>query len=208
MVDKLFKDVVPDYADYLNRQTGKYFSHEKDNTHWERGQQRYIADKLTHLNKDSKILDIACGDGVGLRVFKKLGFTNVTGVEYCDKKLTFAADTGYPVHKVDMHNLAIFSDGSFDVVYSSHTLEHAYSPTIVIKEFKRVLKPSGLLYVVLPFPDNGPEDAHGGKFELNTHQNNPLSVCSVFENCGFSLISMHTDQYREPEIWLDFIKNY
>lgn len=46
MVDKLFKDVVPDYADYLNRQTGKYFSHEKDNTHWERGQQRYIAGQL------------------------------------------------------------------------------------------------------------------------------------------------------------------
>jgi len=109
--------------------------------------------------------------------------------------------------KADMHKLTIFADETFDVVYSSHTLEHAYSPITAIKEFRRILKPNGLLYVVLPFPDKGPEDAHGGKFELNTHQNSPLAVCSVFENCGFSLKSMHTDQYREPEIWLDLIKS-
>jgi len=99
MVSRSFKDVVPDYTDYLNRQTGKYFSHEKDNAHWEKGQQIYITNKFKNLPRDYTILDIACGDGVGLRVFKKLGFTNVVGVEYCDKKLPFAAETGYQVRE-------------------------------------------------------------------------------------------------------------
>ncbi len=43
-----------------------------------------------------------------------------------------------------------FADQSFDVVFSGYTLEHVPDPLAVLREIRRVLKPDGLLYLVLP----------------------------------------------------------
>lgn len=49
-------------------------------------------------------------------------------------------------------NMDVFSDNSFDAVYSYHNLEHVNNFEIdtVLNEFKRVLKPKGLIFVVVP----------------------------------------------------------
>ena len=57
-----------------------------------------------------------------------------------------------------MHDLSCFTDRSFDIVYSSHTIEHAYHPRRVVKELTRVLRSDGELIVVLPYPDTGTEN--------------------------------------------------
>jgi ubiquinone/menaquinone biosynthesis C-methylase UbiE len=201
-MEKTFQDIVPNYNDYLDRQNVKYMSHERDNPHWEAGQKRYLLQKFSHCQRDLRILDISCGDGVGLRVFKDLGFKNVVGVDYNEDKVKNARLTGYEVFQADMHVLDMFENSSFDIVYSSHTLEHAYSPLKVINEFHRILKPECLLYLVLPFPDTGPDDAHGGKYELKTHQKDPTVVTDVITAAGFLPICTETDSFREPEIWI------
>jgi ubiquinone/menaquinone biosynthesis C-methylase UbiE len=43
-----------------------------------------------------------------------------------------------------------FEDAEFDRVIASHVLEHVYYPHKVLKEWDRVLKPGGLLSIVLP----------------------------------------------------------
>ena len=51
----------------------------------------------------------------------------------------------------DMHDMP-FSKGEFDVVYSCHSLEHAFDIDKVIAEFVRVVRPGG--YVAVEVPTN------------------------------------------------------
>ena len=205
---KKFSDIIPDYKEYVRLQKEDYCSFESDNKHWSEGQERYIKQNFSKTKKDTKILDMACGDGVGLKTFKKLKFTNITGVEFNSQKAKKALIYGYPVEQYDMHKLK-FGNDVFDIAYSSHTLEHSYQPSQAIGELHRVLKPKGLLYVVLPYPDNShPNDkAHGAKYELGTYQDDDgKAVKKYFEKIGFQLVSKIYDHFREPEIWLKFRK--
>ena len=45
-------------------------------------------------------------------------------------------------------------DDSLDYVFSSHCLEHLQNPEKAIREFYRVLKPGGILFLYLPFPND------------------------------------------------------
>lgn len=204
------KKPVPDYAEYVRLQKEDYCSYESQNKHWSKGQKRYIKKKFSRVDRDKKILDIACGDGVGLKEFKKLGFENVTGVEFNKQKADLARETGYEVHELDMHNLTNLKSDSFDIVYSSHTLEHAYKPGKALQELHRVLKKGGLLLVVLPYPDLSETNvkAHVAKFELGTNKTDGgKSIVDYFQAGRFHLLKKEFDKYREPEIWLTLSKD-
>ena len=55
-------------------------------------------------------------------------------------------------HHVDLQSLP-FRDGSYDVVYASHVLEHIQDDHAAIREIRRVLRPGGI--AVLPVPIMG-----------------------------------------------------
>lgn len=194
------------YKEYLELQTTKYKSFESDNAHWAEGQRRYIVEHFAGMPLDTKILDCACGDGVGLNIFLELGFVDLVGVEYDTEKIEKAKRTGYFVVGSDFHKLHL-QNLYFDVVYSSHSLEHALHPDKVLKEFHRVLKPNGVLFLVLPFPDTGDLEAHVAKEILGTVEDDGgKKVVAYIESMGFELINKQFDSFREPEIWLTFKK--
>ncbi len=47
----------------------------------------------------------------------------------------------------DMHNLP-FADDSFDVIFATATLHHAYDPGLMLREFRRVLRPGGVVLAI------------------------------------------------------------
>jgi ubiquinone/menaquinone biosynthesis C-methylase UbiE len=205
-----YQDVVSDYELYLYFQKSKYASFESKSHKWEKGQYLYIEKIFKNFNRDITIADISCGDGVGLRCFKKMGFKNVTGIELNPLKIKMAISSGYRVFEGDFHNLKMLKDQEFDIVYSSHSLEHAYWPDKVLKEFYRILKPAGKLFVILPYPDlkNINSEAHGAKFEIGTTcQDEGQSIINFFSDRKFILQSKQMDSFREPEIWLEFTKD-
>ena len=206
---KNYSMIVKNYDEYIYFQTKKHAGHESENIRWKEGQIRYIDKTFSKLKRSLKIIDIACGDGVGLFQFKRLNFLNVVGVELNKEKSEIAKKIGYEVFNLDMHDLSVFPNNEFDVVYSSHTLEHAFDPSKVLKAFYRILKKDGRLYVVLPYPDTtlGNIEAHGGKFELGTTiLDKGKTVIKFFEKHNFSLIKKKVDNFREPEIWISFKK--
>jgi SAM-dependent methyltransferase len=50
----------------------------------------------------------------------------------------------------DGQTLESLSDASFDFVYSSHCLEHLEDISVTLRNWVRVIKPKGYLYVVVP----------------------------------------------------------
>jgi len=154
---------------------------------------------------------MACGDGVGLQQLKELGFQNVTGVDLnAEKSKCAKARSGYEVFCLDMHDLSSLRNGSFDIVYSSHTLEHAYDTHQALSEICRVLKPAGFLLVVLPYPERDPtqDRGHCSKYELGIDiLDDGKTVTKYFTDRGFILVSKEWGIYRQPEIWLKLQKN-
>lgn len=202
-----YRDIVSDYREYIRLQKEEFFGFERNEPRWKRGQERYIEMNFEVIDRDSRILDIACGDGIGLDKLKELGFFDVVGVEISERKAEKARESDFPVYCMDMHNLDRFMNREFDIVYSSHTLEHAYWPGMITRQFHRILKSKGKLLVILPYPDKGPDSAHGGKYELGTSiEDDGEKVTNFFLDRGFELISKRFDDFREPEIWLDFEK--
>jgi len=59
---------------------------------------------------------------------------------------------GHPLDYVgDAHDLHMIPDASFDVILCSEVLEHLHSPHLAVAEFRRILRPGGLLLLTTRF---------------------------------------------------------
>jgi len=196
------------YNDYLEAQTKMGLSYESDNFLWTKGQERYIEKVFANVPKDSHIADIACGDGVGLKYFKKLGFTNIEGFELSLSKAEKAKVHGYPVFTIDIHDLSMVEDNNYDIIYSSHTLEHLIDPISTLKEFKRILSNTGKIFIVLPYGEQtllqGKHWIHCGVESLGLNIDDKAGKLeSIIEELGFNIENKKFDNFREEEVWLE-----
>lgn len=89
---------------------------------------------IDYLPKDSVILNV----GSGVKIIRE-DVINVDSYSYAN--VSFVADA----------DSLPFSDNYADAIIAESLLEHVENPQIVIKEFHRVLKPNGLLYIITPF---------------------------------------------------------
>lgn len=197
------------YDDYVNSQVVSGMSHESENSHWKNGQLRCVKDHLSDLDRNISILDVCCGDGIGLEEMKKMGFKNVTGVELCDEKIKRA--TGFSILKKDICSGPFDFDQQYDVIYSSHTLEHTLHPEYTLTQLKRFLKKDGIMFLILPYPDvaaSSPHNVHQfkvhcGVVPLGLHiKDNGTTIKNVVERVGFKVVKCEFYDYREPEIHL------
>tara|TARA_B110000902_G_C14244969_1_gene563917 strand:- start:933 stop:1700 length:768 start_codon:yes stop_codon:yes gene_type:complete len=107
-----------------------------------------------HIPKNSKFLDVGCGAGYSLMRASQDLNCEVEGID---------ADPGshgvgrfikdmvktVPIKKGFAENLT-YENESFDVVYSSHVLEHVNDESKALDEMRRVLKKDGVLIIGMP----------------------------------------------------------
>jgi 2-polyprenyl-3-methyl-5-hydroxy-6-metoxy-1,4-benzoquinol methylase len=130
-----------------------YANYTTDNPAWDepyRITHHYYLSRLEkHLPRKGRLLDIGCGRGHLISVAKERGWS-ATGVEI-DPAVAekTASTTGAEVLAGDFASMKLPENG-WDVVTLHHVLEHLKSPRRYLERISAVLKPGGMLFLVLP----------------------------------------------------------
>ncbi|MFA6990072.1 MAG: methyltransferase domain-containing protein [Candidatus Gastranaerophilaceae bacterium] len=118
-------------------------------------EEKYSWGKIKESMLAHKYLDGLKGIEIGGSAHNDFGL-NTINIDFCDDNTDFKLyeieTVGY-AKKVDVvaegDNLP-FDDNSWDFVISSHVLEHFWDPIKTLKEWMRVIKPEGYIFMIIP----------------------------------------------------------
>ena len=98
----------------------------------------------------SEILEVGCSGGALMRELEKRGFSRVFGIDISEAGLDLCKKRDvFKAQMMDGTQLD-FEDSVFDVVLASDVLEHIEHEQIALREWHRVLKTEGKLWVGVP----------------------------------------------------------
>ena len=111
-------------------------------------------------NRPLRMLDVGCGKGLFLRNFSRglrqhhgVQTIKATGIDLVrspsDHFKEICDDFQFVQQNLDGRDLP-FGNGSFDFVCCNHVLEHIFETEKLVREFHRVLAPSGICIISVP----------------------------------------------------------
>ena len=101
---------------------------------------------ITAIAPIGRLIDYGSSWGYGVYQFRKAGY-DAYGFEISRTRVEF----GRKALQVELSDsIASFPDTSFDVVYSAHCLEHIPNPDSALRQFARLLRPGGHLFIYAP----------------------------------------------------------
>ncbi|MEP7224960.1 MAG: class I SAM-dependent methyltransferase [Actinomycetota bacterium] len=136
---RLGKRQPAEYRDYLATQLRRTLS--KRETDPGVGAVTLINRVAEQQPSGGAVLCVGCRNGLELDRFRAHGFEDVVGIDVFSQRADILA--------MDMHEMS-FSDDSFDVVYTSHALEHSYDVDRVVREIGRVARDGAVVGVEVP----------------------------------------------------------
>lgn len=142
-----------------------------------------------------QLLDNLTGIEIGGSAHNTFNLPNCKNVDYTDDMFTvfkineeMLCGEKMPVDVVAEGDDLPFEDESYDYVISSHVLEHFFDPIGAIKEWLRVIKPGGYVFMIVPKQDAIPTetrpctqlqellDRHEGRM-----QRHEVNMCAGFQ---------------------------
>ncbi len=125
--------------------------HNLEKTHfWFNARRDIILKLLDGSGRRGKILDVGCSIGSLIRFLAGNGYKDLYGIDVSGDAIAACRKSGLKnVFVMDAAKLK-FPDKKFDVIVASDIVEHIEDHDMVIREFKRVLKPNGKLLVFVP----------------------------------------------------------
>ena len=104
---------------------------------------------LTRLPDRNGALDIGTGTGVFLQRMRANGFSEVVGVEPSRAAIDAAEMDIKSSIREGIFSAVDFKTSSFSLISCFMTLEHVSDPTVLVRECFRLLKPGGIMAVVV-----------------------------------------------------------
>lgn len=164
-----------------------------------------------HIAKKSKLLDVGCGAGYSLMRATQDLDCNAVGVDPDPGAHGVGRFVKELVNQIEIkqgfaENLP-FKERKFDVVYSSHVLEHVNNESKSLKEMKRVLKDDGTLIIGMPTAAMATIN-YLSQFVFTTHIKIYEFIRSVFSissfKNGIKIFRILSHSYpRAKSIWYD-----
>jgi SAM-dependent methyltransferase len=107
-----------------------------------------LRDMVVPMESIGRVLVVGCGDGSeACTLARELQPVTVDAIDtggyfqFAHPRVTF--------HRMDARAMD-FPDGTFDIVYSFHALEHIPEPERAIREIRRVLRDCGMFFIGVP----------------------------------------------------------
>jgi 2-polyprenyl-3-methyl-5-hydroxy-6-metoxy-1,4-benzoquinol methylase len=152
--------------------------------------------KLPRYVHGGSALDIGCGNGHFLGLLKHLGW-KVRGVEMNAQAAGLAREH-FDIDVFEgMLEDAPLDDESFDYINISHVLEHIYDPTAFLQRVRRLLKPTGTVYIEVPnfasfAQETSREFWYGWETPRHVSMFTPASLRLMVEKAGLRIKNMET----------------
>ena len=162
-----------------------------------RAQIRRFLRRHAEINKNSRLLDLGCGDGALLSVARELGIENLEGVDLSPEMVERASAVGLAVKLQDvLPFLDERPSESFDVVCAFDLLEHLDQKQLlaVCQNVLRILKKGGRFLIHVP---NGASPFVGRILYGDiTHERafTQESIQQLLRTVGFTVIKVEEDE--------------
>ena len=145
------------------------------------------------LPPSCRVLDIGCGQGLALGLFRENGLSPV-GITLNETDASVCREKGYDVLEMDQSFLE-FGDQTFDFIWCRHCIEHSVFPYFTLQGFHRVLRAKGYLYLEVPAPDTkcGHQDNKNHYSVLGKSM-----WSSLLQRSGFSILDVIDIDFEVP----------
>lgn len=196
---------MQNYNQYVELQTVTYHSDEVTSAEYTQGLINFLNEFVAKYPLED-VMELGCGNGTALRWLLTQKPKSLRGMDLNAEKMKMCPLEA-EFFQGDMHDIPKDLEGVPSIIISSHALEHAYDPIKVLSEVHRTLKEEGMFIFVVPYPDQGPDGAHPGKYLLKTDVESITmlgnhGILEVVEKAGFDIVECKTSSIREPEIWV------
>ena len=115
---------------------------------------RKVIGEKRNINRNLKLIDLGSGDGYGIQILSKelnLNLNNCYGVDLSKTAISLMAQKDINGLRLDLNTEQFpFDDNIFDIITSIHNLEHIINSEFHLQEIVRVLKPGGILALLIP----------------------------------------------------------
>ena len=105
-----------------------------------------------NLNKDAYIIDVGSNDGIGLKPFLDLGYTNIQGIEPAKNLADIANKNGINTFHGYLNEKALnpVKNGA-DLILASNVFAHADDLKSMVNSMKKLLKPDGKIIIEVQY---------------------------------------------------------
>jgi SAM-dependent methyltransferase len=138
----------------------------------------YGAYAESHKSLGHEGINIGCGDSA---------YPNAVGIDESPRGANAAGGQKVSKAKTDIQAKADdmpFADNSKDFIIAAHILEHTLDPIATLKEWKRVLKTGGIMYMTLPNHEVLPSMIID---YTHVHAYTPPSLCNLLKLSGWDV---------------------
>ncbi len=166
-----------------------------------------------------KVLDVPTGTGILAARLKKMGFE----VSCCDINSSYFSVPDMKIEVGDLNQSLPYPDKTFDYLVCLDGIEHTESPSNAIREFQRILKKGGKLFLSTPNFLNIERRLHfllmGNFSKIPSHEDikniwkgdismahlSPLGYSLlkfIMESYGFHILRVEKDRPKQKLLWL------
>lgn len=167
---------------------------------------------LKIITKDAKILDIGCGTGRTLEIFRNWGYSGTIGIDNSEESIRLCEKRGFVQNKdvfIMDGTKTTFNDSEFELVFSEGILEHFNDFSEFVREMARI----NSKYILLIQPNHFSFIGKIINFLENHLVQNVREISYIiddfripFEKLGYNLMFVKDTPYKDFWI-LVFEKN-